>query len=186
MYIFRCVHVQRFIDTGADEIWLWFLWFNSSPEKWIIKSYTLYVKNHTVLQPVASPTPPPRLGCRYISRIQIFLTCWCQQVKRHGPPVPADGDGRKVGEFEETRSWSFEACHVFLEFLVGWRSFMAGIDVQERKAVKGHEQKHMLNVGICLDFLAPVDFLKASGNLNSCIFIAIAFFPSGDGNMIFM
>lgn len=62
MYIFRCVHVQRFIDTGADEIWLWFLWFNSSPEKWIIKSYTLYVKNHTVLQPVASPTPPPPFG----------------------------------------------------------------------------------------------------------------------------
>lgn len=130
-----------------------------------------------MLQPVASPTPPFGLSaCKPYSDISDMLMPASQ------PPVPADGDGRKVGEFEETRSWSFEACHVFLEFLVGWRSFVAGIDVQERKAVKGHEQKHML-----LDFLfGPSGFFESLREPDFLHIYCHCFFSLGVGNIIFM
>ncbi len=78
--------------------------------------YHIASYSNTMLQPVVSPTRP--LGRRYICCIPTYIT-WSTSL------LPTDGDGRKVGEFEETRSWSFEA-HVFMEFMVVWRSFMAG------------------------------------------------------------
>lgn len=56
---------------------------------------------------------PPRLGCRLVSRIQIFLTCWCQQVNHQSLQMAMEEKlaslrKQEVGALRHAMfSWSF-------------------------------------------------------------------------------
>ena len=123
LYLFWCVHLH----SSSDAVWVRMKFYNlygstlhQRPEKWIYISYS-----NTMLQP------------------KVWPSVYMLYSNRHGPPVYcrqmameeklASLRKQEVGALRPMFSWSL--------WLFGGHLW-PGIDVQEWKAVKGHEQKN--------------------------------------------